>query len=403
MDETNATGKKGIAALPLFGIALVLWVVPLLVIVVKAYCNPTTNTVTMPYSLASEAWWGRGRMYIGPGGMNYLPHFAIIFSLFEALPVPFGEILWRITAFVLIATGLWRFCRRLFDDGLGGDAPQSGAWAGFFWTTILTLPLSLAALRNGQANAVFGGIMLHALVSLASKKWGWAAGLIALSVAVKPLGIVLVLLAPFVYRPLWWRMPLTVAALVAAPFLFGTPGFVIGQYHGFLGNLGSCSIVNDNSYADIGGVFRAIGVEMSPLVSKTVRVLAGLPTLALWMWGARRLREPLRELWLLALAGGYLMLFNPMNEANSYVIMAPAMAMWAVWLRKNRGCPGVGRGVVWGIVFIIYTMSVWPLVMHPWFGTRFALFWHPIMTVVFLALLIEVIARLEKGKMTNDE
>ena len=387
MDQSNAMNKWGIAPLSLFKIALVLWVLPLLVICARAYCNPTANTVTLGYSLASEAWWGGGKVYIGPGGMNYLPHFAIIFSLFDALPAPFGEILWRIVAFALLATGLWRFCRRLFAD----------VYTGFFWTTILTLPLSLAALRNGQANAVFAGIVLHALVSLASKKWGWAAGLIALSVAVKPLGIVLVLLAPFVYRPLWWRMLLAVSALLAFPFLFARPGFVFAQYHDFIRNLGICSIVNDNSYADIGGVFRQFGVEFPPLVSKTVRVLAGLPTLVLWIWGALRLREPLRELWLLALAGGYLMLFNPMNEANSYVIMAPAFAMWAVWLLANKVCRGIG----WGIVFITYTMSVWPLLLHPWFGTRFALFWHPVMTVVFIALLIPVIARL--GRMGQVE
>jgi hypothetical protein len=391
MTESNAMIKRFIALRILFTprilfkIAVALWVLSLLVISVRAFCNPTLNTVTVPYSLASKAWWGGGRVYIGPGGMNYLPHFAIIFSLFDAVPTPYGDILWRVFAFALVTTGLWRFCRRL-----SGDAPHSDAYTCFFWVTLLTLPLSLAALRNGQANAVFGGMILHAIVSLDSKKWGWAAGWIVLAAAVKPLGIVLALLAPFVYRPLRWRMLLALAALVAFPFLFATPAYVMAQYHAFAGNLQVCAVVNDNSYADIGGVLRAFHIEMPPLLSKAVRVLGGGVTLILWMWGSRWLRGTLRALWLLALTGSYLMLFNPMNEANSYVIMAPAFALWAVWLLTNKVCRGIG----WGIVFIMYTMSVWPLLMHPWFGNRFALFWHPIMTMVFIALLIPVVMRL---------
>ncbi|MGB8353678.1 MAG: glycosyltransferase family 87 protein [Chthoniobacteraceae bacterium] len=396
----------------LFKVAVGLWVLSLVVICVRAFCDPTANTVTVPYSLASKAWWGGGRVYIGPGGMNYLPHFAIIFSLFDAMPAPFGEILWRVFAFALVTTGLWRFCRRLGGaaphsdaSGMnvsGGDVHEKNASGGdaytsFFWVTLLTLPLSLAALRNGQANAVFGGMILHAVVSLDSKKWGWAAGWIVLSAAVKPLGIVLALLAPFVYRPLRWRMLLALAALVGFPFLFATPAYVMAQYHAFAGNLKVCAVVNDNSYADIGGVLRAFHVEMPPLLSKAVRVLGGGVTLMLWMWGSKWLRGPLRALWLLALTGSYLMLFNPMNEANSYVIMAPAFALWAVALLRGGECRRTG----WAIVFITLSMGVLPSVLYPWLGNGFALVWHPVMTMVFVVLLVPVVMRL--GEEKNDE
>ena len=68
-----------------------------------------------------------------------------------------------------------------------------------------------------------------------------------------------------------------------------------------------------------------------PGASTFVRVLSGGLTALAWRWGARRLNPALRGLWLYALATAYLMLFNPMNEENSYVILAPALGAWAVY------------------------------------------------------------------------
>ena len=60
--------------------------------------------------------------------------------------------------------------------------------------------------------------------------------------------------------------------------------------------------------------------------------------LGLWLMEARRLGEPFRAMFLLALSTSYLMLFNPMNESNSYVILAPALGLWAV-----AAIPGVSN------------------------------------------------------------
>jgi len=362
----------------LFKIAVGLWIASASVIGMLVAWNPMHHSVTWPYYFASESWWMGGRIYIGPLGMNYLPHFAIIFSVFDVIPRPYGEILWHFLAAFLIASGLWRLCRRTFGNY---------AYEGLFWTTLLCLPLSLAALRNGQANGVFAGVILHGIASLASRKWWQAAGLIALSVAIKPLGIVLVLLAPVVYRPLRWRMALAVAGLLVFPFLFARPGYVLAQYHAFAINLQSCSLMSDHSYADIGGVFRTFGIELPPLVSKTIRALAGGVTLGLWWWGGRRLGEPLRALWLHALAASYLMVFNPMNESNGYVIIAPAFALWGVYLLRSEEFRQLG----WGVAFIPVSIGVLTSLLRPWLGSEYPLFWNPLMTLLFMALLISYV------------
>jgi hypothetical protein len=358
-----------------------LWVLPMLVISALVAHKPWDSTVTVFYHGAATHWSSRVNLYEGGHFcMNYLPHFAILFSAFQALPVPAGDILWRLCAAALLATGIWRFVKQMFPDA----APRL-----FFWSTLFVLPLSIAALRNGQSNAFLGGLMLHAAASIATEKWWSASGLIILSVVAKPVAIVLLLLAPVVYQKLRLPTLVALAALAVFPFLFARPDYVLAQYHSFLVNLQDCAVVTDYDYADITGILWAFGIQLSPLVSQIVRVSAGALTLALWCLGARRLHEPLRALWLLALASGYLMLFNPMNESNSYVVIAPVFAIWSL-VFLNRPVP---HRTGWIIIFMVLSMGLLPNIVRPLFGNKFALFYHPVMAALFLGLLISSIWR----------
>ena len=88
-------------------------------------------------------------------------------------------------------------------------------------------------------------------------------------------------------------------------------------------------------------------------------------------------------MWLYALATSYLMLFNPMTEANSYVILAPALGCWAAWALSRPQMRAAGC-VIGGIAL---SMGLLPNLVRPLFGNQFALFWHPTMTILFLAIL----------------
>ena len=361
-------------------ISAALWLIPLLVISAMVAHNPVKRTVTPLYHEASANWWAGQDLYVGPSGMNYLPHFAVLFTPFQKLPVPGGDILWRAGAAALLAFGLWRLAKLQF----GEHAPRA-----FLWATVLALPLTLPALRNGQANAMFAGLTLCAAAALAESCWWRATLWMALALAVKPLGIVLMLLAPVVYAPLRWRAALGLAALAVLPFLFARPDYVIAQHRGIVTNLQSCAAVTEHRFADINGVVRTFGGELPARVSKLVRVLAGGVTLALWWLGARRLNEPRRALWLLALTTAYLMLFNPMNEANSYVILAPALGLWAVAALESEPSRHAG----WFLVFAALSMGCLPNLVRPVFGNNFALLWHPVMTAVFVGLLMGMLWR----------
>ena len=106
--------------------------------------------------------------------------------------------------------------------------------------------------------------------------------------------------------------------------------------------------------------------------------------MGLWWTGARRLPEPFRALWLLTLSACYLMLFNPMNESNSYVILAPVLGLWAMAALDAAPTRWFG----WLTASISLSMGLLPNMLRPLFGNYFALFWHPVMTAVFITMLV---------------
>ena len=362
------------AAYQLWVIAILLWVVPMLVISVMVFLHPLSRTVTPLYHEAATNWWAGQPLYQGQSGMNYLPQFSILFTPFHFIPIPWSDILWRWFAAALLASGLWRVMRARFGVGW----PK---W--FLWATILVLPLSLSALRNGQANALLGGLMLHAVACVADAQWSRAAALMVLTVGVKQLGMVLLLLAPVVYAPLRWRLFLGLAALVVLPFVCARPEYALAQYQALGKNLEECSTVTQHRFADLNGILRTFGTELPPQLATGVRAMAGLGTLALWWLGARRLTQPLQAMWLHALATAYLMLFNPMNEANSYVIFAPALAFWATHWLADSATATWG----WWLVGMTLSMGLLPNLVRPLFGNQFALIWHPTMVLIFCVLV----------------
>jgi len=368
---------------PALIIAVLLWVIPMLVIGAMSALRPLHRSVTPSYHAATDHWWQHENLYVGPAGMNYLPHFVVLYSPFHFLPLRAGEVLWRLVAATTLAGGLWQLVRLMCPSD-----PERP----FLWSTLLTMPLCMNSLRNGNANAMFGGLVLLAIVALVQNRWWLAVGLMALATALKPLGVVLLLLAPLAYAPVRWRVPMAIIALAIFPFLFGPPAYVASQYREAWRNLQACAAVTEHRFADINGVLRTFGTQFGPQSSKLVRVAGGALFAVLFYWGARRLREPLSYLWLYALATGYLMLFNPMNEENSYVILAPALGIWgALFLFRLKDAPS--RSLAWILGAMALSMGLLPNLVRPLFGNHFALFWHPVMTVLFLAILTWFIGR----------
>ena len=366
-------------------IALGAWIVALVVISVMVAIHPNGHTVTGLYHDASHNWFQQKPLYDGPGGMNYFPQFAPSFILFHWLPVPIGDIAWRwLSAFTLFF-GIWRLVKNQF---------QFNAFVVLPWILLLTLPLSLSALRYGQANALFSGLLVNAAASIAQRRWTGATLWMMLAVIVKPLGLVILLLAPFVYAPLRWRVLEGILVLVLVPFLAWDFDYVLSQYFASFANLQSCSAITEHRFADFHGILRTFGWELPSTLALGIRFVAALVTLGIWFVASRRFDEPLRALWLLALTTIYLMLFNPMTESNSYVILAPALSIWALTLLATLEHRTLG----WCLVGCILSIGLLKEPLRPIFGNGFALLWNPVMALTFFGVLLLILRDARNSK-----
>lgn len=347
------------------------------------WLRPDHRTVTPLYHEAAAAWFEKSPLYTGPKGMNYLPPFALLFSPIHALPLPWGEVAWRWISGGAIAWGLARW-RRVWPEALPG--------AVFLLLTALALPLSLPAIRNGQANALFGALLIHAAASLRDRRWWWAAACLALATAIKPLGLAAAGLAFAAFPAAALPLGVALAVVCLMPFATASPGYVAEQYTACLDNLRQCAAISEHRFADLNGILRTFGLELSGSWALAVRGGAG-GLLFFWCWFRVRLAAPLdAALSWHAAAACYLMLFNPMTEANSYVVLAPSLALWAAAARW-----GGGYGSAAALGASALSMGLLPNLLRPWFGNGFALIWHPAMTLFFLSGIVLASTRRPAG------
>jgi alpha-1,2-mannosyltransferase len=357
-----------------------LWILPLIGVCVMVALDPVKRSVTPVFHLAAERWWAGAELYADVRGYHYLPQFALLFAPFHALPVPVGDILWRGMSVALVLWGISTLVRLVLPADTG---------RGFFYACLLALAPCLGAVRNGQTNLAFGGLCLLLACFLAESRWKSAAVCLVALVVVKPLGLVLILLAPWVYRPLIRPLAIGLAVLAALPFAFARPEYALAQYRAAGEHLAGWSGTVEHRFADLTSLLRTAGLAPSGLAALLLRVVGAIATLGLWLVAAARTREPWKALTLVLLSTIYLMLFNPMTEKNSYAIVAPAFAVAAVaCLEKGRT-----RRFGWLLVFAVVSIGIFPELF--WRVDKgLGLWWDPlIVTIVGSALAFSIATR----------
>ena len=225
----------------------------------------------------------------------YPPSFLVLYKPFTWFPAPWGELAWRVLAACLLAACL--------------------------------------AIGSGRANL--------------AGTW------LALGIAIKPIllapAALAIVLLPSCLPPLL----VVLGLLLASPFLTAPTAYVLKQYGLFLQQtFGPCLNVSEDRFADLNGLLRGMGLEMRAPFSTVVRAGVGL-SMAAWMLRARRRlgRVDAALLWL-AVSSAYLMLFNPMTEANSYCMLSVPMALCAWrWIDAGR------RWVGWSLLASVPAMA----------------------------------------------
>jgi hypothetical protein len=280
------------------------------------------------------------------GGFVYFPQAAILFMPFALLPVVAGEVLWRLVNIGVFAFGLRGFSR-LAGERSGTDL--------FPLMTLVTLPLTWDCARNGQATLIMTGLMLLAVVDVASHRWWRATFWLALSVSLKPLAIVLILLIVAIDRSMTWRMLLAATVVTLLPFMTQHTSYVLNQYAACLDNTTTAAHIGvvRQGWAHMFSALRVMGVDVPERFQTMVRLGAAVGTLALCGVARRRFDAARSAVYVFSLAAVYLVLFSPRTENNTYMMLGPAVAVFlgeAILIEKRYRAGILLSGLALGMV-----------------------------------------------------
>src|SRR3990170_6126093 len=310
----------------------------------------SSRSVVSAYRTAALSWFAGQGLYDGSGvgGFVYFPQAAILFAPFAMIPQTMGEVFWRLVNLGVFALGLRGFAL------LGQE--RSGRSL-FPLMTLVTLPLAWDCARNGQATLIMAGFMLLAVTDIARCRWWRAVLWLSLSVAIKPLAIVLVLLIMAIDRPMTWRLLLGMATVALSPFLTQGPAYVLQQYAAFLQNSTTAAHVGvvAHGWTSPFSVIKLIGVELTEQVQMAIRIFAAFGTLALCFLVRRRYDENRSAIYVYTLAALYLILFSPRTENNTYAMLGPSIGVFLslAFLTEKR----FGQGIFLTILTVVMINS----------------------------------------------
>jgi hypothetical protein len=339
----------------------------------------SSRSVVPNYRIAAGNWLAGRNLFdgLGVGGFTYLPHSALLFLPFALLPETLSEVLWRLLNIIVFAAGIRAFGR------LASERTEHEL---FPLMSLVSIPLAWSCARNGQTTLIMAGLMLFAVVDIAHERRWRAALWMMLSVAFKPLSIVLILVVAAIDRHMSWRVLIGMTVLVLFPFLTQQPAYVLQQYTGFLQNTTTAAHVGavEKGWTTLFNAIQVIGIRVSERIQTMIRLAAAVGTLALCFIARRRHDAARSAIFVYSLAAAYLMLFSPRTENNTYAMLGPAIAVFlsAAYLVEKRILPAVLLSVM--VLSMIVSRKIEHL-MTPQAGTSWML---PLTAVCFTAYLV---------------
>ncbi|MDX8454122.1 glycosyltransferase family 87 protein [Mesorhizobium sp. VK9D] len=341
-----------------------LWVGSFLVVLGLVLWSPDTRSVVHIYRHGSEAFLSSQPLYQVEVAMGYLyaPAFAVLYVPLLKLGPYLGNFLWHALGFGVLTFAAMRQVRKV-----GG---QEQTWLLSFGL-FLALPVSLAALRNGQATILLTGacwfLTLSALEGRRAESFFWA----SLAIIAKPTAIIMLLLAGALRPRLIPVLALAILVVLAIPYGFASTGYINAQYHDFFRMLTSMAVDPTGPFvpADFTAPFTRLGMTLPEFDATIVRFAAGLLTLWVVLQFDRRLDASVSGLAIFLVAAFYMCVFNPRVEQNTYAMVAvPAGLSMALLWREKRA--GTMRWLLAALLFATGLTSVDGRLhdlFHPWF------------------------------------
>jgi alpha-1,2-mannosyltransferase len=358
--------------------AVVIWSAILLFVCVRVFISPESKTVYPIFSASGRFWWTSADLYEPRRptdelcSYRYSPTFAILVTPFAWLPDELGGVAWRLFNMGAFFGSLAWLLRTVLQPKQTPDL--------LAWLLVLTIPLALQSVNNGQANLVVSAAMVGTVAAVKQKRWNLASVLMASAFICKlypiALGMLLILLYP---RQLLCRMPIAAMASLGLPFLCQYPRYVIHQYEHWLVLLRAddrADIAFEQMYRDLWLLIRLYGLPMSRNIYMLAQVSAGAG-IALLCWYRQHAGWSEKTLLTstLALATAWMMLLGPATESSSFVLLAPSLA-WSVVEALQASAGRARTGMLWAscVLFAVAvllggfstTVKIHALGVHSW-------------------------------------
>ena len=320
-------------------IAWGVWLIALVVIAVRGELAPASNSVIPCYFEAGHHWVAGEDLYQRcRDTCRYSPFMHAVLAPLCVAPSWLGPLLWRGLNAGIFLLGMRRW--------LFAVCPMEWSESARAAVLVLTLPLALGSVNNGQANVLMVGAMLWASAAAAEGRW-WptAAGItIATLLKVYPLAFGLILIAAFPRR-LGWRLPLCLAVGLAAPFLIQPIAYVARQYPRWLANLledDRTRLALQYGYRDLWQLIRAarlpIDHQLYVVLQVALACCLGITCAALGLYGLPRRRLAWHAL---GMGAVWMTLCGPATESCTYILLAPVLPAVGLDCWRRREPPWV--------------------------------------------------------------
>ncbi|MEP9373030.1 glycosyltransferase 87 family protein [Mesorhizobium sp. KR1-2] len=265
-------------------------------------------------------------------GFLYAPAFAVLYTPFLMLGPVLGDLLWRLVGIAVLTAAAAKQARKL-----GGP---DNVWL-LSYSLFLALPISLGAMRSGQATVLLAGacwfLTFSVLEGRRAETFFWA----SVALIAKPTAIVILLLSGALRPRLITVLVLALLFVFAIPYAFAPFGYVNAQHHDFIRLLTSMGVHKSGPFlaADFTAPFLAFGAPLDESSATLVRIAAAALTLAAVIWFDRRTEKGLAALAIFLAAAVYMTVFNPRVESNTYIMLAVPAAITIAWLwrQEQRG------------------------------------------------------------------
>jgi hypothetical protein len=374
-------------------LAFLAWLIPTVVVAILVFRDPGHHSVYPIFAKAGNDWRAGMDLYNQTGDpFRYSPFAAVVFVPLSFLPSGIAPVVWRLSCIATCLAGLSWWSRATLSSLTNTQRAL---------LFLLTGPLAVGNMYNGQANLLVIGLLLLATAALTRECFNLAAVCLALACLFKvyPLAVALLFLL-FYPRRLGPRLILALTAGLLLPFLLQWPDYVASQYTGWLHHLESNDrqlLIRDLWYRDLRLLVTAYVTPMSYQSYQIVEALAGLGIAATCVM-AHRLQLPRQRLLNLVLTLGccWTTVLGPATESATYVLLAP-VASWLMLKATTSERSRVARTawVASYVLLLIAQIASW----FPWGRTFHSLGPQPLAGLILLGgVLIQLRLDLQQRK-----